>query len=126
MAARRHNARDQPDHARAADAGPLSPLVQNLRDVADDVDHGIRQRRFVGDADALARALNSAAEAGVPKRAIEELATRHFRLLIDDAARHTRRPWARGRRLGSPAGEPPEQLPSPRQGRQPRLLEGPE
>ena len=125
MAARRHNARDLPGRVEGLDAGALSPLVQNLRDVADDVDHGIRQRRFVGDADALARALKSAAEAGVPKLAIEELATRHFRSLIDNAARPKRRPWARSGR-DQPTSESPKELTWSEQDRSPRLLEGAE
>lgn len=112
MAAKRHNLRDASGSDSALGAGNLSPLVQNLRDVADDADHGIRQRRFVGDADALAHALKSASDAGVPEATIEELATTYFRSLIDDAARARRRPWARSdRSRGQLPVDHPKELP---------------
>jgi hypothetical protein len=70
---------------------PSTPLAQDVRNVVDDLHHGLRQRGLVGDADALAHALKSASEAGVPEAEIERLATEQFRLLLSRSSRGHRR-----------------------------------
>lgn len=91
-----------------------TPAVQDLRNVAADLHHGLRQRRLVGEADAIAHALTRAADAGVPQNELERMATQQFRSLFDEEARRLSaggrlRRW-RARRLElSVAHAPPPQ-----------------
>ena len=59
-----------------------TPLVQDLRTIADDAHHGIRQRGLKGDADAIAYAILRAAQCGVPDDECSILATEQFELLL--------------------------------------------
>jgi hypothetical protein len=73
------------------DSWPSTPLSQDLRNVADDVHHGIRQRGAQGEADALAHIFMCAKEAGVPDNERQRMATEQFKRLLDDLPRNRRR-----------------------------------
>jgi hypothetical protein len=81
------------------DDWPSSPGVQDLRNVAADLHHGLRQQRLIGEADAIEHALGKARDAGVPLEERQMMATMQFWRLFDETARlRTRR---RRRRMRS-------------------------
>lgn len=97
------------------DDWPSTPATQDLRNVVSDLHHGLRQRRVVGDAEALAQVLSMAAQAGVPEDERQQMATEQFRLLLDAHAPKKRKPQPRWRR---PSQLQLEDLEQPRQKRQ--------
>lgn len=80
------------------DDWPSTPATQDLRNVVSDLHHGLRQRRVVGDADAIAHVLDMAARAGVPEGERQQMATEQFRRLLEATAPRARKPWQRWRR----------------------------
>jgi hypothetical protein len=130
MVQHRYMARSQPESAEDGGVKPLpidarisTPVVQDVRNVADDIFHALRDRKRWADADllvhysdALAYAMKQFEAAGVPCDERERLATEFSEGLIDAfAPRATKSRFRRRKRRASVALaiNHPRQLPAP-------------
>jgi hypothetical protein len=82
--------------------------VQDVRNLAADLHHGLHQRRLAGDADAIAHALGQAKQAGVPEQERERMAIEQFQRLFDEAARRKSKQSKLRRRIGKTLKSEPE------------------